>query len=49
MPRTATAANPLAIKLLNGEIASGQIVRLSAADGEMKFAPVDGEQKAAVS
>lgn len=41
--------NPLAIKLLNGEVVSGQTVRVSAAGGEMKFTPVDGEQKAAVS
>ncbi|HSK72765.1 MAG TPA: ATP-dependent chaperone ClpB [Pyrinomonadaceae bacterium] len=31
--------NPLAIKLLNGEIGSGQRIRLSADDGEMKFTP----------
>ncbi|MGD9630209.1 MAG: ATP-dependent chaperone ClpB [Pyrinomonadaceae bacterium] len=41
--------NPLAVKLLNGEVASGQTVRVSASDGEMQFAPSDGEQKAAVS
>lgn len=29
--------NPLAVKLLNGEIASGQTVRVTAADGEMRF------------
>ncbi|MBL8182817.1 MAG: AAA family ATPase, partial [Blastocatellia bacterium] len=29
--------NPLAVKLLNGEIASGQTVRITAADGEMRF------------
>ncbi|MBA2495450.1 MAG: ATP-dependent chaperone ClpB [Acidobacteria bacterium] len=31
--------NPLAVKLLNGEIGSGQIVRISAENGEMKFTP----------
>jgi ATP-dependent Clp protease ATP-binding subunit ClpB len=41
--------NPLAVKLLQGDIASGQTVRVSAENGEMKFAAVDGEQKAAVS
>jgi len=34
---------------LNGEIVGGQTVRISAENGEMKFAAVDGEQKAAVS
>ncbi len=29
--------NPLAVKLLNGEIASGQTVRVSAENGEMRF------------
>jgi len=38
--------NPLAVKLLNGEIASGQTVRVSTEGGEVKFT-VDGEQKAA--
>ena len=33
--------NPLAVKLLNGEIGSGQTVRLSAEDGEMKFAATE--------
>ncbi len=41
--------NPLAVKLLNGEISAGQTVHVSADGGEMKFAPGDGEQKAAVS
>src|SRR5687767_4125599 len=41
--------NPLAVRLLKGDIASGQTVRITAEDGEMKFAPIDGEQKAAVS
>jgi ATP-dependent Clp protease ATP-binding subunit ClpB len=40
--------NPLAVKLLKGEIASGQTVKVSATDGELAFA-ADGEQKAAVS
>ncbi|HEY6047067.1 MAG TPA: ATP-dependent chaperone ClpB [Pyrinomonadaceae bacterium] len=31
--------NPLAMKLLRGEILSGQTVTVSAEDGEMKFAP----------
>ena len=30
--------NPLAVKLLNGEIGSGQTVRVTAENGEMKFA-----------
>jgi len=38
--------NPLAVKLLKGEVLSGQTVRVSAKDGEMQFAPADGEQKA---
>ncbi|MCC6328608.1 MAG: ATP-dependent chaperone ClpB [Acidobacteria bacterium] len=40
--------NPLAVKLLNGEVASGQKVKVSAENGEMVFS-ADGEQKAAVS
>ncbi|HLA95812.1 MAG TPA: ATP-dependent chaperone ClpB, partial [Pyrinomonadaceae bacterium] len=39
--------NPLAVKLLKGEVASGQTVRVSAENGEMKFAVVADEQKAA--
>ena len=31
--------NPLAVKLLNGEIGSGQTVQISADGGEMKFTP----------
>ena len=31
--------NPLAIKLLNGELASGQSIRVSADGGELKFTP----------
>jgi ATP-dependent Clp protease ATP-binding subunit ClpB len=38
--------NPLAVKLLNGEIGTGQVVRVSAEDGEMKFNAVGGEGKA---
>ena len=38
--------NPLAVKLLKGEIASGQTVRVTAQNGEMKFSPVESEQKA---
>lgn len=41
--------NPLAVKLLKGEIASGQTVKASAADGAIQFAAYDREQKAAVS
>src|SRR3954469_4623339 len=41
--------NPLAVKLLQGEIASGQTIRVSADEGEMKFIPVGAEQKATVS
>jgi ATP-dependent Clp protease ATP-binding subunit ClpB len=38
--------NPLAVKLLNGEIGSGQKVLVSAENGEMKFSPSAGEGKA---
>jgi ATP-dependent Clp protease ATP-binding subunit ClpB len=41
--------NPLAMKLLKGDIASGQTVRISAENGEMKFTPVENEQSAASS
>ena len=41
--------NPLAVKLLQGEIGSGQIVRVSAEGGEMKFTPVEAGQRAGVS
>jgi ATP-dependent Clp protease ATP-binding subunit ClpB len=34
--------NPLAVSLLNGEISSGQTVRVRAENGEMKFEPVSG-------
>ena len=40
--------NPLAVKLLKGEILSGQSVRVTAKDGQLQFAPVQEEQKAAV-
>jgi ATP-dependent Clp protease ATP-binding subunit ClpB len=40
--------NPLAVRLLQGDIASGNTVKISAENGEMKFAPIGGEQKAAV-
>ncbi len=38
--------NPLAVKLLNGEIGSGQTVVLTADGGEMQFNVKEGEQKA---
>jgi len=41
--------NPLAVSLLKGDIASGQTVRVSAENGEMKFSPVTAEQKAVTS
>ena len=41
--------NPLAIKLLNGEISSGQTVRVVADGGEMAFTPVAAGQSATVS
>jgi len=41
--------NPLAVKLLQGEIASGQTVKVSAHDGQLVFSPAEGEQKAAGS
>ena len=41
--------NPLAVKLLNGEIGSGETVRVSAENNEMTFTAVDGERHAAVS
>ncbi|MGB7068858.1 MAG: ATP-dependent chaperone ClpB [Pyrinomonadaceae bacterium] len=33
--------NPLAVKLLEGEIAAGETVRVSASDGEMVFSPAE--------
>jgi len=41
--------NPLAVKLLNGEVASGQTVRVSAENGEIKFSPVNGKSAATIS
>ena len=38
--------NPLAVKLLQGEISSGQTVRVSAADGKLVFTPVEGHAEA---
>ncbi|MGQ0542614.1 MAG: ATP-dependent chaperone ClpB [Blastocatellia bacterium] len=38
--------NPLAVKLLNGEVATGQNVRISAENGAMKFLPVEDGHKA---
>lgn len=38
--------NPLAIKLLQGEIASGQTVKISADGDVMKFTPISGKQSA---
>jgi len=41
--------NPLAVSLLKGDIASGQTVRVSGENGEMKFTPIASEQKAVSS
>ena len=41
--------NPLAVKLLKGEVASGQTVKASAQDGQIVFTTDGAEQKAAVS
>jgi ATP-dependent Clp protease ATP-binding subunit ClpB len=41
--------NPLAVKLLQGDIAAGQTIRVSADGGELKFTPVEVEQKIGVS
>ena len=41
--------NPLAVSLLKGAIATGQTVRVSAENGELKFTPVETGQSAAVS
>lgn len=38
--------NPLAVKLLNGEIAAGQTVKVTAENGELKFVPSGGEKAA---
>ena len=39
--------NQLAVSLLKGEIVSGQTVRVSAENGEMRFTPADAAGKAA--
>ena len=39
--------NPLAVSLLNGDVASGQTVRVSAENGAMKFTPAESAQKTA--
>ena len=41
--------NPLAVKLLQGEIAAGQTVLVSGDGDHMKFTPVEAEQKATSS
>lgn len=41
--------NPLAVKLLSGEIVPGQTVRVTAEDGQMRFAAAETSEKAAVS
>jgi ATP-dependent Clp protease ATP-binding subunit ClpB len=38
--------NPLAVKLLNGEIGAGQTVRVTARDGQMEFTAVESGQSA---
>lgn len=38
--------NPLAVKLLSGDVASGQTVRVSAENGEIKFSSVDEKSTA---
>jgi len=38
--------NPLAVKLLNGEVGSGQTVRVVAENGEMKFVPKSAQARA---
>ena len=38
--------NPLAVSLLKGDIASGQTVRVTAENGEMKFAPLESGAEA---
>jgi ATP-dependent Clp protease ATP-binding subunit ClpB len=38
--------NALAVKLLQGEIVSGQTIRVSAEKGEMKFSPAAAEETA---
>jgi ATP-dependent Clp protease ATP-binding subunit ClpB len=41
--------NPLAVKLLNGEVGGGQTIKLSAEGGNIVFQPEGGEQKAVSS
>lgn len=41
--------NPLAVKLLNGEIAAGQTVNVTAENGELIFSPTEGEKAAGKS
>ncbi|HMS08494.1 MAG TPA: ATP-dependent chaperone ClpB, partial [Pyrinomonadaceae bacterium] len=38
--------NPLAVKLLNGEIAAGETVKVTAENGELIFSPTEGEKAA---
>ena len=38
--------NPLAVSLLKGDIASGQTIKVTAENGEMKFMPIEEGQKA---
>ena len=38
--------NPLAVKLLQGEVASGQTVRVSAHDGQLVFSPAEDHAEA---
>lgn len=40
--------NPLAVKLLNGEVGTGQTVRVFAENGEMKFASIVAEARTSV-
>lgn len=41
--------NPLAVRLLNGEISAGQTVRVTAEGGELRFVPLESEQTAATT
>lgn len=41
--------NPLAVKLLSGDIADGRTLKISADGSVMRFDPVEGEHKAATS
>jgi len=38
--------NALAVKLLQGEIKSGQTIRVSAENGEMQFTPIGSKEAA---